>query len=284
MMRRALCLLAAFLLASASMPASAGTIQAGELPCIPVGEHAAVTARVDPPLEQGESVRVYFRRLSQEVEDFYWIQMTPEQPGNFWAVLPLPEAAEASRHALAGTGQSLRAAWWKAKEASENRDPNGDLNADLIRERASVGRHETRDWLAGWSDDASLQQWLDSQKYEPAEWFVARVDAEGKVIERDPMRVAGVTKDCKAPLTREQKDMSNELVIGDTADWQKGDRPFHWECADVETRIATNGDESGQSCPVLIVWWPAAGVALGALGLIAVVEDEPPGEVSPSLP
>lgn len=273
------------LVALSTQPLLAGTIVPGELPCIPAGEHAAVTARVDPPLEEGESVRVYFRRLSQEVEDFYWVEMTPDEPGNFWAVLPLPESAPASRHALEGAAGAVRAAWWKAKEASADRDPNGDLDADLIRERAAVGKDVPRDWFADFPTDEGLQDWLDAQSYEPTEWFVARVDGAGAVVERDRMRVTPVDKECRAPLTDDQRDASNELVIGDTAPWQEGDTPFHWECADIETRVAYDGDESGLNCPVAVVWWPAAGIALGALGAIVVYDDEPsPPEVSPSLP
>lgn len=270
--------------ASAFAQAPATSFVAGELACLPIGEHAAATALVDPPLAEDESVRVYFRRLSVEVEDFYWVEMTAAEPGNFWAVLPLPESKKLTRKELEGfTGTDATSAWWRAKESSADRDPNRDLDADLIRERASVGKNERRDWLVE-GDPAALESWLSRQKYEPAEWFVARVDGEGRVIARSPMKVAEVREDCKAPLTDEQEDVADELRIGDTAAWQEGDVPFHWECEDIARRIDIDGDEQGQVCPVAIVWWPTA-AGLGALGYIVVTDDDPPApEVSPSRP
>jgi hypothetical protein len=262
----------------------ATSIVAGELPCLPIGEHAAATALVDPPLAEDESARVYFRRLSHEVEDFYWVEMTAAEPGNFWAVLPLPESKKLARKQLEGfTGAERTAAWWRTKESSTDRDPNRDLDADVIRERAAVGKHERRDWLVE-GDAATLERWLSGQKYEPAEWFVARVDREGRVVARSPMKVTEVREDCKAPLTDEQEDVADELRIGDTAAWQEGDVPFHWECEDIARRIDIEGDEEGQVCPVAIAWWPAA-AGLGALGYIVVTDDDPRDpEVSPSRP
>lgn len=267
----------------------AQTILAGELPCVPLGDHAVVTARVDPPPteESGTRTRVYFRRLSVEVEDFYWIEMTPDEPGNFWAVLPLAESAELPRKELARAAVAdRRAAWWRAKEASENRDPNGDLDAERIRERASLGRLEQRDWMAG-LDDPEFERWLIGQRYEPTEWYLATVDEDGKLLETTEMRVAAVDPECKAALTREQKRMSNEVRVGDTAAWQDGELPFHWECADLGERIDIDGDEDDPICPAAIVWWPVAG-GLGALGVVIVIDDDPPGgpppEVSPSRP
>jgi hypothetical protein len=276
----------------AVLPAAAlhaQTILGGELPCVPLGEHAVVTARVDPPPteESGIVPRVYFRRLSVEVEDFYWIEMIPEEPGNYWAVLPLAESAELPRKELARAAiADRRAAWWRAKEASEHRDPNGDLDAEVIRERASLGRQEKRDWMAG-LDDPEFERWLAGQEYEPTEWYLATVDREGRVLETTEMRVAPVDRECKAALTREQKRESNEVRVGDTAAWQDGELPFHWECADLGPRIDVDGDEDDPVCPAAIVWWPVAG-GLGALGVVIVIDDDPPGgpppEVSPSRP
>lgn len=278
----ALMLFAVATTALAQAPAT--TFVTGELACLPIGEHAAATAMVDPPLAEGESVRVYFRRLSVEVEDFYWVEMTVAEPLNYWAVLPLPESKKLGRKELEGfTGGDRTSAWWRAKESSVDRDPNRDLDADVIRERAAVGKNERRDWLVD-GDPALLEGWLRRQKYEPAEWFVARVDRDGRVVARSPMKVAEVREDCKAPLTDEQEDVADELRIGDTAAWQEGDVPFHWECEDIAERVDIDGDEEAQVCPVAIVWWPTA-AGLGALGYVVVTDDDPPGpEVSPSRP
>ncbi len=263
------------------------TIVPGELPCLPLNEQAPVTARVDPepepdPSKEPEgSVRIYFRRLSIEVEDFYWIEMTRASAGNYWAVLPLPESAKIDRKELASAVSSRRAAWWKAKEASDHRNPTGDLDQDVIKERAAVGKLERRDWLPT-LENATFETWLAEQKYEPAEWFIAVVDEEGKMLTRSPMAVAPVDPDCKAALTREQKDAANELDIGDTSAWQEGDQPFHWECEHISKRIDIDGEEDTQVCPVAIIWWPVAGT-LGALGAIIVLDDDDP-ETSVSRP
>lgn len=271
---------------AAGTPLLAAGLVAGDLACLPLGEHAVVTARTDAPLAEEESLRVYFRRLSHEVEDFYWVEMTrDEATGGWWAVLPLPESARLARKELEGyTGADLTAAWWKTKETTEERDPNRDLDAETIREKASVGRNDRRDWLLD-GDPAELDGWLATQKYEPAEWFLARVDAEGRALERTPMRVAPIDKDCRVELTDDQRDEANELDIGDTAAWQEGDVPFHWECEDISRRIDVDGDEGQQVCPAAIVWWPAAAGGLGALGYVVVTDDDPRRpEASPSRP
>lgn len=278
--------LAALLLAAAS-PTVAQTLASGELPCLPLGEHAVVTARVDPPPapDAASRVRVYFRRLSVEVEDFYWVEMISSEPGNFWAVLPLAENAQLARQELVSATADRRAAWWRAKEASEHRNPNGDLDDEVIRERAGVGRLEKRDWMSRLGDP-DFERWLVEQRYEPTEWFVGVVDGEGRLVERTAMDVAPVDPECKAALTREQERESNEVRVGDTAAWQDGELPFHWECADLGERIDVNGDEDETVCPAAIVWWPVAG-GLGAVGAIVVIDDDPPSgppEVSPSRP
>lgn len=278
-------LLPALLLLIAA-PSAAQTIATGELPCLPLDEQAAVTARVDPPPAEGQSVRTYFRRLSLEVEDFYWTPMVAAEPGNFWGVLPLPEDERLDRQMLAAARTDPAAAWWRAKEASVDRNPNGDLDQAVIDERAAAGRAEKRSWM-GERGDPELEQFVGTSPYEPAEWFVAVVDAEGRITARSPMRVAEVREDCKAPLTEEQEDLSDELTVGETTAWQRDEWVFHWECEHIETRIDWRGEEreAGPCVPVILAWWPTA-AGLGALGGIIVVEDDDPRtpEVSPSRP
>ncbi len=273
---------------AAAAPAAAQTIVPGDLPCLPIGAHAAVTAHIDPPLAEDWTARVYFRRLSLEVEDFYWTPMVADedQPGSWWGVLPLPVDAKFPREQLQTASTDRWAAWWKAKEASEDRNPNGDLDQAVIRERASLGKEEKRAWM-GRDDDATLEQFLVAQKTEPAEWYVAVVDPDGNVTATTDLAIAEVRDDCKAPLTREQKDLSNELTVGETAEWQKDKEVFHWECEDISHRVDWQGEKrhQGPCVPVVIAWWPAAG-ALGVIGAITVIDQKPPSprEVSPSRP
>lgn len=280
---RAVLLALAFALAAVAV--SAQEIVAGELACLPLGEHAAVTARVDPPPAEDHGVRTYFRRLSPEVEDFYWTPMVAGDPGNYWGVLPLPEDVRLERQALTTASSDATAAWWRAKEASLDRNPNGDLDQAVIDERAAAGRAEKRAWM-GERADAELETFVGTSPFEPAEWFVAVVDPAGQIVARTPMRVTEVREDCKAPLTDEQEDLSNELTVGETSRWQKDEWIFHWECEDVEKRVDWQGEvrDAGPCVPVLIAWWPTA-AGLGALGAIVVLDDDPPApEVSPSRP
>lgn len=268
-------------------PLAAQQVVPGELPCVPTDANAAVTARVDPPPPAENPVRLYFRRLNLEVEDFYYVPMTASAAGNFWGVLPHAESVAIGKKELRGAASDAWAAWWKAKEGSESRDPNGDLDAGVIRERASVGRLEKRDWMAQRADP-EFQAWLQKQKYEPAEWYVAVVDPDGRQLARSEVRLAPVAADCRAALTTRQQGAGENLVVGHTAAWQDGQRVFHWLCDGVVTRIDPQGIEhADSSCRACVIgWWPytVAGT-VGALGAIAIVDESPrPPEISPSRP
>jgi hypothetical protein len=277
--------LAAAALAASS--AAAQTIELGELPCLPTGENAPFTARVAPAPAADVSVRLYFRRLNLVVEDLYYVEMVPAGDGNYWAVFPQPEKSRFPRKDLksAAGDRDLWAKWWRAKEGSDHRDPNSDLDRDEIREKASAGRLEERDWLDG-MEDPPLQVWLETLATEPAEYFVALHDADGRRIARSPQRIVEVRDDCRAPLTPRQLGFAQNLTVGETARWQAGKPVFHWECTGLVTRIdpqlVLRADEVCRAC--VVAWWPVVGAgALGALGLITVIDDDPP-EVSPSRP
>jgi hypothetical protein len=273
------------------------SISLEQLPCLPASEHAVVRAQVANQ-QAGTEVRVYFRRLHHVVEDFYWIEMEPEGGGRYWAALPMPAPELAKRFDLE---ERLRksaeqenhpwGAWWKSKESSDDRNPNGDLPAEEIRERASVGRQTNRGWMESW-DLVELEDWLARQKYEPAEYYGAVVDPSGRVLAVSPMRVAPVEDRCPVQLTPQQQGFAHNLVIGETAPWQqRGERPFHWLCDHVVTRVnyqnILRADEVCRAC--VVAWWKkkefliplAAGVGGSIVGVI--IDDDDP-VVSPSGP
>lgn len=282
-MRRTI--VAALLLAAVALPAGAQTVSLGDLACVPASGNAVVAARVDPPPTAENPVRLYFRRLNVEVEDFYYVDMKGAAAGNFWGVLPKAESTRNPRKDLRGAARDAWAAWWKQKEASADRDPNGDLDGDLIRERASLGKVEKRDWMAQLGEP-SFESWLERQKLEPAEYFVAVVDPSGRRLARSEIRVAEVTGDCRAALTPQQQGAAQNLVVGHTSNWQDGQPVFHWLCDGVVTRVDPQGvlraDEACRAC--VVGWWPrtVAG-GLGAIGAIVIYDDNP-REVSPSRP
>jgi hypothetical protein len=275
------------LLTLLASPVAAQQVTPGDLPCVPTGANAAVTARVDPPPSAENSVRLYFRRLNLEVEDFYFVAMKPSGAGNFWGVLPRAESSAIGKKQLKNAASDAWAAWWRAKEASTDRDPNGDLDAGVIRERAAVGKLEKRDWMARRSD-ADFESWLDQQKLEPTEWYVAVVDPQGRELARSEMRLASVNGDCRTALTDQQQGAADNLVVGHTAAWQNGQKVFHWQCDGVVTRIDPQGVEHADAaCRACVVgWWPhAVAGTVGALGVIAIVDEAPRHpEISPSRP
>lgn len=280
-------LLAALLLVASG--AGAQTITLGDLPCLPNGENAALTARIDPPPAAEIRVRLFFRRQNLEVEDFYFTEMVPIGGGNYWGIFPQPENSKFPSKKLknASSDEDSWAKWWRAKESSDDRDPNPDLDDEVIAERASQGKREKRAWMAT-RDDEALQDFFEDQTTEPAEYFVALYDPYGRRLTATPMQVVPVRDDCRAALTPQQAGMAMNLTVGETSKWQIGEPVFHWECTGIVTRLDREGvlrpDEACRAC--VVAWWPIP-VGAATLGsIVAITEDDPggPGEVSPSRP
>lgn len=289
--------------ALAALSADAGAQGAGTqvkvdaLECVPLARHSFIGADVATG-GAGDSVRLHFRRLTQEVEDFYWIEMEPFE-GRWWAPLPQPEDHALDRHELDPSADADRAqlesdfrwaAWWKAKELSEHRDPNADLDAELIEERAQLGRREPREWLRG-MDDEALEQWLDRQINEGIEYYVEVVDSYGRVVPggRSEMRVAPVVEpdDCpeNRPDTPREQGAALNMTIGETALWQAGEKLFHWTCHGVVTRVDPAGvpraDESCRAC--VVGFLPATAAVVPVLAGAGITIFEPPNP-SPTTP
>lgn len=252
-----------------AVPAAAQTVTVDDLACVPLQphddnkNHALVTAEVEPD-QAGHEVRLYFRRLDPEVEDFYYSVMQAEGNGDYWGVLPDPE------------DQALRRddpAWWNAKEAADDRDPDGDLDAAVIRERAQVGRQERRDWLEAMSE-ADLRLWLADQKSEPVEYFVAVYNPAGTRVAQSEMKIASVREDCRVQLTTEQIGEAHNQTIGETAAWQNNLALYHWECDHIVTRINYSGvkeeDAVCRACVVATIpfWIPSTAAASGLAGIV----------------
>ena len=266
------------------------TISVEPVPCLPVAEHAVVSARVagEPG---GSMVRLYFRRLHEEVEDFYWVSMNPAGSGDYWAVLPKPADEELPDLELEDPEteeqrRNLQAAWWLAKEASADRDPNDDLNEEIIEQRASVGGEpEERDWMLARSLP-ELEAWLEEQEQEPAEYYAVVLDAGGRVVAQSTMRSVPVTEDCEVELDRREWGQAHNLVIGETADWQEGRTVFHWLCDGIVSRIDNEGilraDDRCRACAFALnrLLLPTAGT-VGVIGVVVEDEPEPPSPTSP---
>lgn len=286
----------ALLFATVAMAAAAAegqgpTITVGPVACLPQNGNGVVNATISPEIA-GTTTRLYFRRFNTTVEDLYYIEMEPAGGGGYWATFPVPTDDKAEQKKLRNHRYEGReipdnnrpwAEWWRAKEGSSARNPDGDLDDEEIREKATLGKTERRAWMAT-LDDAAFQDWLQKQSAEPAEFFVALVNGSGAIVARSEMRVVEVRKDCRVSLTPQQEGYAKNLVIGETAPWQVDDEVFHWECTGIVSRINSNNvlraDDKCRAC--VIAWWPAAAPA-GALAIVGITDDDPI-DISPSRP
>lgn len=283
-------LLSTLTFVAAALPAvafaQAPVVSVDRVACLPVAEHAVVTARaVDEP--GGSTVRLYFRRLHQEVEDFYYVEMEPRGGGQYWAALPKPADETLDEKELEDADSDEErehawAAWWRAKEASEDRDPNDDLNEEIVEERASRGKRVDRDWMLALTLE-ELETLLEELENEPAELYAAVVDASGRELARSPMTSTMVREDCRVSLTPEERGQASNLVIGETAPWQIGKKVFHWLCDGIVTRIdpddVLRADDVCRACVVALVrpetLLPASAAVIGITILEPVSPVEP---------
>jgi hypothetical protein len=262
-------------LAAMAAQAQTPTIAVEPLECLPVSGFTPVYARVgsEPPAAQ---VRLYFRRAHEEVEDFYYVVMEPTGDGRYFAVLPKPadedfEERELENPQTEEQQSNLEAAWWLDKEESADRDPNDELDREVIEERASLGRQQSRDWMTQ-TNIVELDRWLKQAENEPAETFVAVVNASGQVLAKSPMQGIFVRDDCRTQLTPKEEGFANNLVIGETAPWQGSEPVFHWYCDGIVTRIdyldIKREDEFCRAC--VVAWWrtPALLPMLGATSIV----------------
>lgn len=283
---RILCSAAALAAVPTLALAQAPRVAVDPVRCLPIEQHAVVTARVanEPG---GSTVRLYFRRLHQEVEDFYYVEMDPRGGGQYWAALPKPADEELDVENLADTDDDDErdnpwAAWWLAKERSDDRDPNDDLNERIIEERADLGRRIDRDWMLAMSLE-DLQDYLEGLENESAELYASVVDPTGRELARSPMTATLVTEGCRVSLTPEERGRANNLVIGETAPWQVGKRVFHWLCDGIVTRVDPRGvervDDVCRACAVAFtrpqMLIPASAAVIGITVLEPVSPEEP---------
>lgn len=264
--------------------------------CLPIGDNGVGWARVENNLPD-TTVRLNFRRMHDTVEDLYYVEMHPAGEGRYWGVFPKAEDQVLDRHDLLETREQAQeeyrwASWWREKQASVDRDPNQDLDDDLIRERASLGKQVPREWL-GKMDDETFERWLEQLENEPAEYYTSVHDAKGAQLARSETRVVEVRENCRPDLTAEQLGEAENLTVGETASWQRGEEVFHWLCDGIVTRIGPmgvkRGDEVCRAC--VIAWYKRPGILVPAAtatgvttGVIIAVGDDDIRPVSPVEP
>ena len=277
-------------------------VEAEPVECIPIGGNALAWAQVENNVPD-TSVRLFFRRLHDVVEDFYWVDMHSDGDGRYWDVFPKAEDQELNRHDLERDREAYErqqaaddddddhtwADWWRAKDSSDDRDPNGDLDEELIRERASVGKRFERHWM-GRLDDAEFEAWLEDQVNEPSEFFVGVVDSQGRVIEQTDVEVTEVRKpdNCDPVFTPQQAGEKENLTVGETGEWQRGKEVFHWLCDGVVTRVdpffIKRSDSVCRAC--VVAWWQKKELLLPLVAIppAIIITQFDPDPVSPSTP
>lgn len=281
---------------AAPLAAQPVRIETEKVECLPIGENGVAYTQVANNVPDAET-RLYFRRLNDSVEDLYWVRMKPAGQGRYWGVFPKAEDRLLQRHDIIQQREQAKAAeswaeWWRAKDSSDHRNPTQDLDQNLIRERASQGKLERRDWMSE-MDDPSFQRWLEQLENEPTEYFTAVHDWQGKRLAKSPTEVAEVRKNCRVDLNPEQIGEAENMTVGETAYWQKDEGVFHWLCEGVVSRVdPTNvirGDSVCRAC--VVAWWnkpalliPAAAVATGAVAGVVLVEQDDPPPASPIRP
>lgn len=236
----ALCLLAA-----AGTTASAQTVTADPVACLPREANAIVTASVRPEIKRSESVRLHFRRLNP-AGGYYWVEMQPAGGGAYTALLPKPEDQRQ---------QQLTDEWW-----------------EILQQR---------DWMeADGRDRGWLETFLDEQQNEAAEYYVSIHDFEGRETARDRTRLAEVRDrdDCVVGMTRHEFGLSQSLVVGETLATQKNREVFHWLCDGIVSRFDSDDvlrpDALCRAC-VVAGLFPVATAAGGIVAATAIDKREP---------
>ncbi len=120
------------------------------------------------------------------------------------------------------------------------------------------------------------------------EYYVALVDAAGRVGSRSESKLTKVTKDCDLKLTPKERGVAENMIVGETTSEQQGEKVVGFLCKGVIARINAEGiRRSDEVCgPCAVVWWQDKRVLIPALagGLVGIVVTDKDPEPSPSRP
>ncbi len=250
-----------FLLAPAMLAAQGNIeVSADDLECLPLEDNGVVWATVEDNIPD-TTVRLNFRRLNDIVEDLYWVEMHPSGEGRYWGIFPKSEDRLLDRHDIEEQREEVEeeyawAEWWREKQITDHRDPNDDLDDDLIRERASLGKLVPREWLAEMTDE-EFQNWLEQLENEPAEYYMSvHEGATQRELARSKTRVVEVRENCRLDLTEAERGEAENLTVGESAQWQRGEQVFHWLCDGIVTRINPIGVKRPDGfCRACVIVW-----------------------------
>lgn len=115
------------------------------------------------------------------------------------------------------------------------------------------------------------------------EYYVAVVDAAGKMVAQSEPRTVKVRADCPAELSPKEQGVAENLIVGETTPNQYRKKVIGFLCPGLKIRIDHQGiRRADEECgPCGLAWLPPT--ALATAGVIGVVVTEDP-EPSPSRP
>lgn len=118
------------------------------------------------------------------------------------------------------------------------------------------------------------------------EYYVALVDAAGKIVNRSETHRTKVDPNCKAELSPKERGVAENLTVGETSPEQQGEKVVGFLCKGIVTRINSQGiRRADEICgPCAVVWWQKAAPGALAAGLVGVVVTDKEPDPSPSRP
>lgn len=116
------------------------------------------------------------------------------------------------------------------------------------------------------------------------EYYVDVVDAMGKSVARTTTLTSPVKEDCKVTLDARQAGVAENLVVGETAPPQIGERVMGFLCDGIISRIGPDGvlraDQICRRC--IVAWWENRPVIAPAVLVPGILISEP--DPSPTRP
>jgi hypothetical protein len=115
------------------------------------------------------------------------------------------------------------------------------------------------------------------------EFYVAVVDAAGKMLAQTEPRSVKVQTNCLSELGPKEQGLAENLTVGETTSNQYGKKVIGFQCPGLKIRINPQGvRRADEECgPCGLAWLPPA--ALAAAGVVGVIVIDDP-EPSPSRP
>lgn len=116
------------------------------------------------------------------------------------------------------------------------------------------------------------------------EYYVSTVDPAGGTLAESERLVTPVTEDCQVELTRKERGMAENLVVGETADEQMNEEVVGFLCDGIISRMGPDGvlraDSICRRC--IVAWWDRREALLPVAGFLGGVTTVI--EASPSRP